>query len=301
MRHDSTALRWRPLRRFVVGERRVGVWAERRRWTAFLHEFVRFGVKQAWACLFGGAMLGLLLLTHAWYPDWAPIARYDALTLAAVRIQAGMLASGLETWEEARVILLFHVAGTAMEVFKTSAGSWVYPEFSVLRIGGVPLFTGFMYAAVRSYIARAWRVFDMRFTGHPPVWAVTVLAGVAYLNFFTHHFVVDVRAGLFVASCVVFGRCVIHYRIWRAYRRMPLLAGLVLVTVFIWLAENLGTYARAWAYPFQVQAWAPVGVGKFGSWYLLMIVSYVFVLWVNGVQAPRLETRAGRGVTARVA
>ena len=182
-------------------------------------------------------MMGLLPLTHARYPVWAPIARHDALTLVAVG----------------------------------------------------------------SFAARAWRAFDFRSTGRPPIWMETLPAVVAYLNVSMHHFVADVRAGPFVASCVVFGRCAIHYRIWRTHRRMPPLIGLVLVTVFIWLAENLGTYARAWAYPFQVRVWAPVGLGKFGSWYLLMIVSYVFVLWVNGVQAPRLFTRAARGATARVA
>lgn len=46
------------------------------------------------------------------------------------------------------VITIFHVVGTAMEVFKTHAGSWVYPEENFFRIGGVPLFSGFMYAAV---------------------------------------------------------------------------------------------------------------------------------------------------------
>jgi len=52
-------------------------------------------------------------------------------------------------------------------LFKTSAGSWLYPEPSLLRIGGVPLFSGFMYAAVGSYIARVWRICDFRFTHYP--------------------------------------------------------------------------------------------------------------------------------------
>lgn len=30
-------------------------------------------------------------------------------------------------------------------VYETAMGSWTYPEPSVLRIGGVPLFTGFGY------------------------------------------------------------------------------------------------------------------------------------------------------------
>ena len=73
-----------------------------------------------------------------------------------------MLAFRLETWAEARVILVFHVVGTIMELFKTAAGSWIYPEPSILRIADVPLFSGFMYAAVGSYIARIWRIFEPR-------------------------------------------------------------------------------------------------------------------------------------------
>ncbi|MGR5503916.1 DUF817 family protein, partial [Vibrio sp. DNB22_10_4] len=84
-------------------------------------------------------------------------------------IQIALLWLKLETWDEAKVILMFHVAGTGMEVFKTAVGSWIYPEASLLRIGGVPLFTGFMYASVGSYIARAWREFDLRFSHHPPL------------------------------------------------------------------------------------------------------------------------------------
>ena len=99
-------------------------------------------------------MLALLLATHFFYPEDAPVHRYDFLTIAAVAIQGAMLAFRLETWAEAKVILIFHVVGTVMELFKTAAGSWVYPEASILHIGSVPLFSGFMYAAVGSYIAR---------------------------------------------------------------------------------------------------------------------------------------------------
>ncbi len=99
-------------------------------------------------------LLFLLLATHFLYPDDAALHRYDFLTIAAVAIQIAMLVLRLETWREARVILIFHVVGTVMELFKTQAGSWTYPEASVLHIGAVPLFSGFMYAAVGSYIAR---------------------------------------------------------------------------------------------------------------------------------------------------
>ncbi|HWX66118.1 MAG TPA: DUF817 domain-containing protein [Rhodanobacter sp.] len=247
------------------------------RWAMVMHELVCFGVKQASACLFGGLMVALLLATWRWYPATAPLARYDFLTLAAIAIQFGLLALRLESREEAKVILLFHVVGTLMELFKTAMGSWSYPEASLLRLGGVPLFSGFMYASIGSYIARAWRLFDFRFTRHPPLWALIVLSLAIYINFFSHHYLPDVRPLLFVAIAMMFGRTWVHYRIRRVHRRMPLLLGFVLVASFIWLAENVGTYSRAWLYPAQRHAWSMVPVGKLGAWLLLMIISYVMV------------------------
>lgn len=253
-------------------------WASGRGWWAIaLHEFVCFGLKQARACLFGGCMLALLLGTWAWYPAGAWLARYDFLVLAALALQLVLIASGLETRDEARVILCFHLVGTAMEVFKTAMGSWVYPESSVLRIGGVPLFTGFMYAAVGSYIARAWRLFDFRFVRHPPFAATAWLALAIYANFFAHHFLPDARWLLFAALAWLFGRTWILFRVRHVHRRMPLLLGFVLVALFIWLAENLGTFAAAWRYPVQRHGWTLVPLGKLGAWLLLMVISYVLV------------------------
>ena len=115
----SAAALWAPLARFIAAEARIGHWAEQRPSTAFAYEFVRFGLKQGWACLFGGVMVALIVGTHLWYPRGAALARYDFLFLAAVAIQVAMLTFKLETLEEAKVILLFHVVGTIMEVFKT--------------------------------------------------------------------------------------------------------------------------------------------------------------------------------------
>ena len=111
-----------------------------------------------------------------------------------------MLATRLETWEEARVIFVFHIVGTVMEIFKTGVGSWLYPEDSLLRIAGVPLFSGFMYASVGSYLARVWRIFDFSFTRFPPIWLQAALAAAIYANFFSHHFLPDIRIALFLAS-----------------------------------------------------------------------------------------------------
>ena len=268
--------------RFIAWEKALGAYASGRGPVASgFYEFLRFGLKQAWACLFGGAMLALLLCSHLLWPDDAPFARYDFLTVAALLIQFVFLLLRLETKEEAAVIFLFHVTGTVMEIFKTAMGSWVYPEPSLLRIAGVPLFTGFMYASVGSYIARAWRLFEFRFTAHPPFWAMGLLAFGIYVNFFTHHFFVDMRTALFLFAVLIFGRSWVHFRVWKVYRRMPLLLGFCLVALFIWFAENMGTFARAWIYPSQADGWAMVSWAKFGSWLLLMLISYAMVCWVN--------------------
>ncbi len=255
-------------------------------WHLALYEFLLFGFKQGWACLFGGLLLALLLGTHLFYPDGAPLHRYDFLTLAAIAIQSGMLAFRLETWREARVILIFHVVGTVMELFKTSAGSWTSPEASVLHIGAVPLFSGFMYAAVGSYIARVWRIFDFRFTGYPPQWVTWLLAAAIYVNFFTHHYTVDIRWGLFAATAAIFWRTRVHFRNWRVHRWMPLVVGFGLVALFIWFAENIATFANAWNYPGQEQAWKMVSLAKYGSWYLLMLISFALVTLVQPVRGP---------------
>ncbi|HTK36065.1 MAG TPA: DUF817 domain-containing protein [Caulobacteraceae bacterium] len=256
-------------------------WAERGPARASAFEFLLFGLKQAWASLFGGAMLLLLVGTHWLWPAHAPLARYDFLVIAAVAIQAAMLGTRLERWDEAVVILIFHLVGTGMELFKTAHGSWIYPEPSSLRIGGVPLFSGFMYACIGSYIARAWRLFEITFERYPPVWGPWLLALLAYANFFTHHYLPDIRWGLFAFSVALFGPAWFRFTPDRAPRRMPMLLGFLLVALFIWIAENAGTFANAWIYPAQRGGWSVVPLSKLGSWYLLMMLSFVLVTVVH--------------------
>jgi uncharacterized membrane protein YoaT (DUF817 family) len=287
-RFESRAFVYAPLRRAIAAERAVGLWVQARGPLACgVYEFLRFGVKQAWACLFGALLLGLIIATKIWYPQHAVLARYDALVLAAVVIQAGMLGFRLETLNEAKVILVFHIIGTVMEIFKTSIGAWTYPEPSLLRIGGVPLFTGFMYAAIGSYLTRAWVLLDFRFTRHPPLPALGALSVAIYANFFSHHFLPDARIPLLFATAVLFGRTVIHFRCWQVYRRMPLLLGFALVAVFIWFAENIGTLMGVWRYPSQMQHWHVVPPEKLEAWLLLMIVSYTLVAVNQGVKGLR--------------
>ncbi len=268
--------------RFAGVRARLEAAAPQSGFPAFLYEFLLFGFKQGWACLFGGLMLSLLLATHFWWPAEAPVARYDFLTVAALLIQIGMLVFRLESWSEAKVILVFHLVGTVMELFKTAHGSWEYREAGVLRIGDVPLFSGFMYAAVGSYLARVWRIFDFRFSHYQTPAATIELAGAIYVNFFAHHWLPDIRFALFAATALLYRRTWVFFRPFRKHRRMPLLLGFFLVALFIWFAENLGTFAHAWSYPHQRSGWAMVSIGKLGAWYLLMIISFVLVERLHG-------------------
>jgi uncharacterized membrane protein YoaT (DUF817 family) len=177
------------------------------------------------------------------------------------------------------VILLFHLTGTAMEVFKLHMGSWDYPGAGWAEIGGVPLFTGFMYAAIGSYMARVIRIFDMRFAPCPP-YAVTAALGLAiYANFFAHHFLPDIRVALFAATLLIYGRTRIWFYVGRRPRWMPLPVAAFLAAVFVWIAENVGTVTATWAYPGQGQ-FDLVALGKLGSWYLLLHVSFATVTLV---------------------
>lgn len=278
---QSAAATWRILRPFIAAEERIGARMAQAPLTAALYEFLRFGMKQAWACLFGGIMIALMIGTYLWYPADAALARYDFLFLSALAVQTALLAFRLETFEEAKIIFVYHVVGTVMEIFKTSVGSWIYPEEAFFRIGGVPLFTGFMYACIGSYIARAWRLFHFEFTHHPPLWALGLLSLAIYINFYSHHYIPDFRLELFAVALALLFRTRIYFLNWRAKRWMPLIVGLALVALFIWFGENIGTLTRTWIYPNQRDGWSMVGIGKIGSWFLLLIISYTLVAFIK--------------------
>ncbi len=57
-----------------------------------------------------------------------PLPRHDFVLLGCLVAQAAMLAGRFETWDEFKVILVFHTLGLALELFKTQMGSWSYPE-----------------------------------------------------------------------------------------------------------------------------------------------------------------------------
>lgn len=260
-----------------------------------LAEFILFGLKQAWACLFAFLMLSLLIATRlVWQPDW-PIYRYDAIFLGAILIQAIFLALKLESFDEAKVILIYHVVGTIMEIFKTGVGSWTYPEPAVVRIAGVPLFSGFMYAAVGSYLARVIRAFDMRFTNYPRFIWTALLSIAIYVNFFSHHYLPDFRWLLFFWTLILFGRVRVYFTVDQRQRWMPLVLAGLLTAFFLWVAENIGTTTGTWTYP-GVSGWHLVSLHKIGSWYLLLTISFVLVTIVNRPMLPDTAARQAPSV-----
>lgn len=253
--------------------------AMRRRLPGRVAEFTMFWLKLAWSALFGVLILaGIILTSRIWQEGW-PLARYDALLAYALLIQVVFLRTGLESWQEVKVIFLFHLTGTAMELFKVQAGSWAYPEPALFKIMGVPLFSGFMYASVGSFMARVIRTFDMTFAPYPPFAVSVALAVAIYCNFFLHHFTWDARYLLMALTVLIFARTRIWF--WIGARRywMPLPLAAFLSAVFLWLAENIGQATRTWAYAGQSASdW--VSLGKLGSWYLLLFVSFATVTLV---------------------
>lgn len=259
-------------------------WGELRGLLRFAVEFLYFGIKEARACLFAGLFfVSIFLVPKA---GILGLPRYDALLVIALAIQFFMIWSKLETWDEAKAIGLFHIVGFALEVFKTSGSiqSWSYPDFAYTKVLGVPLFSGFMYAAVGSYIIQAWRLFDLRITHHPSYWMATLVALAIYGNFFTHHFIGDYR--WYIAACALglYARTTVTFRPYDRDRKMPLLLAFVLIGFFIWLAENISTFFGIWSYPNQIGAWSAVHIGKWSSWSLLVIMTFTIVAHLKHIK-----------------
>ncbi|WP_233531612.1 DUF817 domain-containing protein [Paenibacillus alkalitolerans] len=239
------------------------------------NQTVRFGVQQALACLFPGVIFAALAVTKVVDLPW--LARYDWLLLVCIGMQWWMVRSGLETRDELKVITVFHVIGLALEVFKVNMGSWSYPDAGIFKVFGVPLFSGFMYASIASYMCQAWRRLDLGLIRWPRMGLVAPLAAAIYLNFFTHHYWIDIRWWLSAAVIVLFWRTSVEFTVGSSRYRMPLAMSFVLIGFFIWIGENIGTYFGAWQYPNQARAWELVHLGKVSSWLLLVIVSFLIV------------------------
>lgn len=244
-----------------------------------MKELYYFVQKNALAAIYGGALLCVILLTQ--YFTISGIARYDVIFISAILFQVILVVTKMESWKEVRVILLFHLVATVMELFKTSSGigSWSYPlvEETFFKIATVPLFTGFLYSAVGSYISRVIRLMDMKFIYYPKQLYIGLIALAIYINFFTHHYVYDFRYIVFGFILILFWRTTIEYKVYQKIRKMNFIIAGFLAAFFIWLAENIASYSGAWLYPNQNHYWEMVSLHKVGSWFLLLIVSFLLV------------------------
>lgn len=253
---------------------------------SYVVELFHFGLENARACVFPVFIFAMLALSQV-LP--LPIARYDFLLFACLGMQGLMLATGLETRDELKVITLFHLLGLGLELFKVHAGSWSYPEEALFKMWGVPLYSGFMYASVASFMIQAWRTLQLRFLHWPPAYLVLPLGVLIYLNFFTHHVLPDIRFLLVGAVLVVFGRTSVAFTPVSTTRRIPLVLAFLLIGIFVWFAENIATYFGAWQYPDQQDGWRMVSVHKLSSWSLLVIVSLMAVVQLKHVKGSRVN------------
>ncbi|WP_090842638.1 DUF817 domain-containing protein [Alkalicoccus daliensis] len=250
-----------------------------------LLQLIRFGWELALSCIFPVAIFASLAITQI--IPLPLLARYDWLFLFFILVQWWMVRSGLETKDELKVITLFHVIGLALEIFKVHMGSWSYPEEGFFKVAGVPLYSGFMYASVASYLCQAWRRIRVELVKWPPFGKVVPLAAAIYLNFFTHHYWVDIRWWLSGLVIIVFWQAKVAYEVGGIRYHMPLALSFVLIGFFIWIAENIATYFGAWQYPNQTEAWSLVHLGKVSSWLLLVIVSFLIVATLKQVKGKR--------------
>ena len=245
-----------------------------------LRQLLRFAWLEAQCCLFAVLFfLGLALVRVV--P--LPVDPADALLAWCLTVTLVLWLVRWETGREVAVIFGFHLVGLALELFKVRQGSWSYPDTGHASIGGVPLYSGFMYAAVGSYVCQAWRRLHLRITGYR-AWATAGVAALISLNFFTSHVIWDARLVLALALLFVTRRTWVHFTVGRQRYAMPLALSFVLIGFFLWAAENGATFLRAWQYPSQESVWTLVHAAKLGSWSLLVVVSIVLVAAVKAYE-----------------
>lgn len=234
-----------------------------------------FGYLQAISCVF--PLLIFLSLAVSSPLSSLGIARYDLLLLICIAAQVIMYYSGMETRDEVFVITAFHLLGLIMELHKVRIGSWSYPEDAITKVAGVPLYAGFMYASVGSYICQAWRNLQLDMVDWPPAWQSVPVGAAIYLNFFTNAFIPDLRWYILIVLIIIFRKTKFEFTLNGVTYAMPALLSFLIIGFFIWMAENIATFLGAWKYAYQHAGWKMVSWHKISSWSLLVIVSIIIV------------------------
>jgi uncharacterized membrane protein YoaT (DUF817 family) len=237
-----------------------------------IRQLVRFGWVQARCCAFAVALFGGMAVSKL-LPA-LPVARYDLLLAYGVLLTGVACLLGWETRREVAVVAVCHLLGLAFELVKVRVGSWSYPEPALTKVAGVPLYGGFMYAAVGSHVCRTWRLLDLSLTGYRARTTAALAVGL-YVNFLSHHWLPDLRWWLGGPLLAVTAGAWVHFTVGERRHRMPLALSFALTGFFLWTAENIATYLGAWRYPYQLNAWQPVSLSKWVSWALLISVTFV--------------------------
>ena len=233
-----------------------------------------FVLKQGQAgvfALFIFAMLGI-----SYYVPGIP--RYDFMLITCVVMQVFMVLSKLETKNELIAICAFHGVGLMLELYKVSRGSWSYPEFAFTKISGVPLYSGFMYASVASYIMQAFRLFELEFQRMPKKSWALLGVGLIYLNFFTAKTFGDNRILIIFALVLLFLPRTVRFTAHEKRLSMPMVVVFGALGCVVWMGENLATYFGAWLYPHQLHGWELVEATKIVSWSMMVMVAFV-IIW----------------------
>jgi uncharacterized membrane protein YoaT (DUF817 family) len=262
----------------------------------FALQLWRFAWLEARACVFAGAIF-FGLAVSAVVP--LPINRGDALFVYGAVMTVLFWWFGSESGRDVALVTSFHLLGLGFELVKVSIGSWSYPDTGLLAIGGVPLYSGFLYAAVGSYVCRAWRLLRLRLTGYR-VWTTALISLAIYVNFLASGWLFDVRLALTALLVYVTLGAWVHFSVGGVEYRMPVVVSFLLIAVFLWVAENLGTFLGTWVYPHQAEGWELVHLTKLWAWALLVTVCFTPVAtWMQWTVPDRHALR--RAAEARIA
>lgn len=231
-------------------------------------EFLLFGIKQFYCITFGVLLvIGFILTIHSTH-------RYDILFIYAIACQYLLYKSKFETIEDIKVITIFHLIGLSMELIEVGInGSWSYTSTGLFFIFSVPIFTGFMYASVGSYISRAFDVFKLNLTSMPSNKTLLILSIAIYANFILNNYLPDIRWVLIPIIIILFWKSKLTFTPHKRPIKFNLTVSFVLIAFFIWIAENIATYLGIWTYPNQIDGWQMVHLSKISSWMLLTVVS----------------------------
>lgn len=261
---------------FVANERRrystVGHWLNT--WTRHFFLFVRTLLQ---AAAFPLAIFVLLALTRSDSIPRFGLQRYDLLLIGCVGVQGFLLILRQETLRDLAATGTFHALGLAFEMYKVTMGAWSYPEPAVAKVLDVPLYSGFLYASVGSFLIHASRRFRADWQRLPRARWTILLAVAVYLSFFLPPAVINLRwVAVGSLTLVLFSS-----RLWFVNtgrrRWLPLPVLLLFLGHGLWGAENLATFLGAWLYPTQSGGWRPVELSKVGAWFLLSFVAIVAI------------------------